>query len=195
MQIALLCLLNTLVSGQNGSHFPYDTFKRIFLNQNVRILIKIPLKFVPKGPINNIPALVQIMAWRRPSDKPLSELMMFSLLTHISGGVAVQLYTPIWDMRNSNKQSEGNKENYHTNCRHASGNYICLVYESVLLNRDTSSYKLSMKCVDIYIYIYNIGFNTIAVKLKHMYTALLSRDTALTNIDLVTLVFIFETKL
>ena len=24
------------------------------------------LKFVPKGPINNIPALVQIMAWRRP---------------------------------------------------------------------------------------------------------------------------------
>ena len=28
--------------------------------------IKISLKFVPKGPINNIPALVQIMAWRRP---------------------------------------------------------------------------------------------------------------------------------
>ena len=26
------------------------------------ISIKIPLKFVPKGPINNIPALVQIMA-------------------------------------------------------------------------------------------------------------------------------------
>ena len=31
------------------------------------------MKFVPKGPINNIPALVQIMAWRRPGDKPLSE--------------------------------------------------------------------------------------------------------------------------
>ena len=41
------------------------------------------LKFVPKGPINNIPALVQIMAWRRPGDKPLSEPMMVSLLTHI----------------------------------------------------------------------------------------------------------------
>ena len=40
-------------------------------------------KFVHKGPINNIPALVQIMAWRRPGDKPLSESMMVSLLTHI----------------------------------------------------------------------------------------------------------------
>ena len=34
-------------------------------------------------PINNISALVQIMAWRRPGDKPLSEPMMVSLLTHI----------------------------------------------------------------------------------------------------------------
>ena len=41
------------------------------------------MKFVPKGPINNIPALVQIMAWLRSSDKPLSELIMISLLTHI----------------------------------------------------------------------------------------------------------------
>ena len=41
------------------------------------------LKFVPKGQINNIPALVQIMAWRRPGDKPLSEPMMVSLTTHI----------------------------------------------------------------------------------------------------------------
>ena len=44
---------------------------------------KISLKFVPKGPINNIPALVQIMAWRRPGDKPISEPMMVSLLAHI----------------------------------------------------------------------------------------------------------------
>ena len=41
------------------------------------------LKFVPKFRINEIPALVQIMAWRRPGDKPLSEPMMVSLLTHI----------------------------------------------------------------------------------------------------------------
>ena len=59
------------------------TFKRIFLNENVRLSIKISLKFVPKGPINKIPALLQIMAWRRPGDKPLSEPMMVRLLTHI----------------------------------------------------------------------------------------------------------------
>ena len=55
----------------------------IFLNENVWISIKISLKFVPKGQIDNIPALVQIMAWHRPGDKPLSEPMMVSLLTHI----------------------------------------------------------------------------------------------------------------
>ena len=41
------------------------------------------LKFVPNGLINNIPALVPVMAWRRPGDKPLSEPMMVNLLTHI----------------------------------------------------------------------------------------------------------------
>ena len=74
---------NTLRPRQNGRRFADDTFKRIFLNENVRISIKISLKFVPKGPINNIPVLVPIMAWRRSGDKPLSEPMMVSLLTHI----------------------------------------------------------------------------------------------------------------
>ena len=55
----------------------------IFLNENARISLKISLKCAPKVRINNIPALVQIMAWRRPGDKPLSEPMMDSLLTHI----------------------------------------------------------------------------------------------------------------
>ena len=73
---------NTLRTRQNGRHFPDDTFKCIFLNENVWISIKISLKFVLKGAINNIPALVQIMAWRRPGDKPLSEPMMVSLPTH-----------------------------------------------------------------------------------------------------------------
>ena len=75
--------LNTLRPRQNGRHFADDIFKCIFLNENVWISIKISLKFVPKGPINNIPALVQIMAWRRPGDKPLSEPMMVNLPTHI----------------------------------------------------------------------------------------------------------------
>ena len=75
--------VNTLRPRQNGCLFTADTFKRIFLNESVRISIKMSLKFVPKGAINNIPALVQIMAWRRPGDKPLSEPMVDSLLTHI----------------------------------------------------------------------------------------------------------------
>ena len=75
--------LNTLRPRQNGRHFVEDTFKRIFMNENVRILTNISLKFVPKCLINNIPALVQIMAWRRPDDKALSEPMMVNLLTHI----------------------------------------------------------------------------------------------------------------
>ena len=76
-------LLNTLRPRQNGRHFPDDIFKCIFLNESKRILIEISLKFVPKGPIDNIPALVQIMAWRRPGHKPLSEPMLVCLLTHI----------------------------------------------------------------------------------------------------------------
>ena len=74
---------NILRPRQNGRHFPDDSFKLILLNENVWISIEVSLKFVPKGPINNIPALVQIMAWRRPGDKPLSEPMMVSSLTHI----------------------------------------------------------------------------------------------------------------
>ena len=63
--------------------FCWRQFKMDFPNESVRTLIKKLLKFVPRGPINNIPALVQIMAWCRSGDKPLSEPMMVSLLTHI----------------------------------------------------------------------------------------------------------------
>ena len=75
--------INTLRPRQNGRHFADDIFMGIFLNENVWIPIEFSLKFVPKGPINKIPSLVQIMAWRRPDDKPLSGPMMVSLLTHI----------------------------------------------------------------------------------------------------------------
>ena len=76
-------VLNTLRPRQNARRFPHDIFKRTFLNENIRIPIKVSLKFVPKGPINNISALVQIMAWRRPGDKPLSEPMIVKLPTHV----------------------------------------------------------------------------------------------------------------
>ena len=58
-------------------------FKCIFLNENIWISIKISLKFVPRGPNNNILALIQIMAWHRLGDKQLSEPFMVRLSTHI----------------------------------------------------------------------------------------------------------------
>ena len=82
---------NTLGPRRNEQHFADDIFKRIFFNENVWISIKISLKFVSNGPINNIPVLVQMMVWRRSGDKPLSEPMMVGLLTHIC------VTRPQWD--------------------------------------------------------------------------------------------------
>ena len=65
-------LFNTLRPKQNGRCFADDTFKRIFLNENVRILIKISLNFVPRGPMNYIPSLDQIMACHLVGASPLS---------------------------------------------------------------------------------------------------------------------------
>ena len=68
--------VNTIRPRQDGCYFADGVLKCIFYNENVWISLKISLRFVPKGLINNIPALVQIMAWRRPGDKPLSEPML-----------------------------------------------------------------------------------------------------------------------
>ena len=75
--------MNTLRPRQNGGHFADDIFKCIVLNESVWISIKMPQKFVPKGPINNILALVQKMDCRRPGDKPLSEPIVVRLNTHL----------------------------------------------------------------------------------------------------------------
>ena len=53
-----------------------DIFKCNFLNENDRIMIQISVKFVPRSPIDNKPALVQVMAWHQTGDKPLPEPMM-----------------------------------------------------------------------------------------------------------------------
>ena len=74
---------DTLRPRQNGRHFTEGDFKDISLNENLRISIRISLKFIPIGQINNITAMVQIMAWRRSGDKPLSEPVMASLLMQI----------------------------------------------------------------------------------------------------------------
>ena len=41
-----------------AANFTDDILKRIFLNENIRISIQFSLKFVPMGPIENVPALV-----------------------------------------------------------------------------------------------------------------------------------------
>ena len=76
-------ILNTLRPRQDGRYFADDIFKCIFFNENGCILIKSSLKYVRKGSIDNNPPLVQIMAWRRSGDKPLSEPMIIILPTHI----------------------------------------------------------------------------------------------------------------
>ena len=75
--------MNTLRPRQDGRHFQ-TTFSDGFSWMKLyEFRTKISLKFVPSGPINNIPALFQIMAWCRSGDMTLSEPMMVSLLTHI----------------------------------------------------------------------------------------------------------------
>ena len=53
-----------------------NNFKCIFLNENDRLAIQISLKFVPRSPVDNKPALFQEMAWCQTNDKPLSEPML-----------------------------------------------------------------------------------------------------------------------
>ena len=64
---------------QNCHHFVDAIFTCIFLNESVYISISISLKFVPRGPNYSSSGL----ACSRPGDKPLSELMMISLLAHM----------------------------------------------------------------------------------------------------------------
>ena len=68
--------LNSSPPGQNGRHFVDDVSKCICTNEKFCILNRLSLKLVPKGLINNIPALVEVMAWCRSGDKLLSESML-----------------------------------------------------------------------------------------------------------------------
>ena len=53
-----ISVFNSSPSEQNGRLLADNIFKCIFVNEKFSILIKISLKFVPKGPIDNNPALV-----------------------------------------------------------------------------------------------------------------------------------------
>ena len=71
-----LCFVNSFLLGQNGCHFAADIFKSIFVNEKNGISIWISLKFILKGPIDDKPALVEVMAWPQIGNKPLPELML-----------------------------------------------------------------------------------------------------------------------
>ena len=124
--------INTLRLRQDGRLFPNDIFKCIFFNENVWILIEISLRFVPKAPISNIPALVQIMVWRQPGDKPLSGPMMVSLLTHIC------VTRPQWVKATINVRTW---QQYGT-CDNASWQYI-EIWIIILLNKSDSTSRSS----------------------------------------------------
>ena len=68
-----LLRLNTFRPRPNCRRFADYIFKRILLNDYYYMLILIWLKYVLRAPAFNMPALVQIMLWRRTGDKPLSE--------------------------------------------------------------------------------------------------------------------------
>ena len=82
MDISFIFVLH-IEAKTKWSSFCRQQFQIHFFNENERIQIWISLKFVPRSPIDNKPALVQIMAWRRPGGKPLSEPMMGRFPTHI----------------------------------------------------------------------------------------------------------------
>ena len=98
---------------QTGHHFTDDIFKGIYLNEK----IPISLKLVPKSPINNKSALVQIMARNRLGDKPLSEPC---------DGYITDAYMPQWVERwNGEQYNSGStcnlthrrQQNWPTFCR------------------------------------------------------------------------------
>ena len=135
-------LLNTLRPRQDGRRFPDDIFKCIFFNENVTISIKISLKFVLKARINNIPALVQIMAWRRPGDKPLSGPVMVSLLTQIC------VTRPQWvNYRYTHKCILVHTHRYRLYTFRYTHTNILLYFIHVFFHR----IAFSLHCVDVYI--------------------------------------------
>ena len=76
--------VNSLRPSQNGRHFADDIFKCIFLNEIYEFRLRFHRNlFLWFELILFQHWFTEILAWRRPADKPLSEPMMVNLLTHI----------------------------------------------------------------------------------------------------------------
>ena len=67
MNVSHINGLNSSLPGKNGHHFTDNIVRYIFVNEKFCILIKISLKFVAEGPVDNNPSLVKIMACRPKS--------------------------------------------------------------------------------------------------------------------------------
>ena len=126
-------------------------FQCIFLNENVWIPIKISLNFVLKGQINNIPALVQIMAWHRPGEEPLSEPMMVSLLTHICviPPQWINSWLCFYQTRSAWSMDQGSNKN-HSPAYHFAPTVtkFCVMWEGSSLPHDTKFGNCRCEIVD-----------------------------------------------
>ena len=94
--------LNTLRTRHNGRHLEAKIFKCILLSEKVRNTMKILLTFVFMGLIDNKLSIIQIIAWQRSGNKPLSEPMMtFFNDAHKfhSGSIAVTSYWAQWRLK------------------------------------------------------------------------------------------------
>ena len=134
-------MFKTLRPRQNVRQFADDTFKRILYNGNVRNSIKISLKFVPKVPINNITALVQMMAWPGPHDKPLSEPMMVRLLTHVC------VNRPQWVK----------KRNRHIDSRQSHGQHYSDAIMSAMASQITPASRLVTQQFFFFFFFFGVG--------------------------------------
>ena len=70
---------------QIGSHIADDKVKCIFMNENFCILIRIPLKYVSRGPIDNKPALGKITACAEYATSHYMNKSLTISRTHIRG--------------------------------------------------------------------------------------------------------------
>ena len=73
---------NTLSSRQKSRHFVDDIFKCISWRKCINFESNLT-EYFPKGIFDNIPELMQKMAWRLPGDRPLTEPMTVILLMHV----------------------------------------------------------------------------------------------------------------
>ena len=120
-------IFNSLRPTRNRRHLSDDSSRCIFLKENVLISINISLKFISNGPITYIQALVQIRAWCRPGDKPLSEPMMIISLTHIC------VTRPLWVKSISSDFWKHFNLSLHTQCAYAAKYTDIIVYPFIYL--------------------------------------------------------------